>query len=110
MSEKIQKILAHAGLGSRRQIETWIEGGRITVNGKIARIGERMCDLDVVCVDGREINLIKSKSQRARVLIYHKPEGEICTRNDPENRPTIFQKLPIIRNNRWVSIGRLDFN
>jgi 23S rRNA pseudouridine2605 synthase len=110
MSEKIQKILANAGLGSRRQIETWIQEGRITVNGRCASIGDRMTYHDIVHIDGREIKLIKSKHQKTRVLLYHKPEGEMCTRNDPEGRPTIFERLPIIRNNRWICVGRLDFN
>lgn len=110
MSEKIQKILANAGVGSRRQIEGWIQEGRITVNGRVATIGDRMTYHDSVCVDGREIRLVKSKNQKSRVLIYHKPEGELCTRQDPEGRPTIFDSLPIIRNSRWISVGRLDFN
>ncbi len=110
MSEKIQKILANAGVGSRRQIEAWIQEGRITVNGKTALIGERMTYHDKVCIDGREIKLIKSRNQKSRVLLYHKPEGEMCTRNDPEGRPTIFDRLPLIRNSRWICVGRLDFN
>lgn len=110
MSEKIQKILANAGMGSRRQIETWIQEGRITVNGKTASIGDRMTYHDKVCVDNREIKLIKSKNQKSRVLLYHKPEGEMCTRSDPEGRPTIFERLPLIRNSRWICVGRLDFN
>ncbi len=110
MSEKIQKILANAGLGSRRQIETWIQEGRITVNGRKATIGDRMTYHDKVCVDDREIKLIKSKNQKSRVLLYHKPEGEMCTRHDPEGRPTIFERLPIIRNSRWICVGRLDLN
>jgi 23S rRNA pseudouridine2605 synthase len=110
MREKIQKILAHAGIASRRQIESWIEAGRITVNGKIATIGDRMTYHDKVCIDHREIKLIKSQNQTSRVLLYHKPDGELCTRDDPEGRPTIFENLPIIRNSRWVCVGRLDFN
>jgi 23S rRNA pseudouridine2605 synthase len=110
MSEKIQKILARAGLASRREIERWIEAGRISVNGKLAQIGDRMTYHDKVCIDNREIKLIKSKNQKARVLIYHKPEGEMCTRNDPEGRPTIFDRLPLIRHSRWICVGRLDFN
>lgn len=110
MSEKIQKVLANAGMGSRREIEGWIQEGRITINGRTATIGDRMTYHDSVAVDGREIKLLKSKSQKTRVLLYHKPEGEICTRNDPENRPTIFESLPIIRNSRWICVGRLDFN
>lgn len=110
MSEKIQKILANTGIGSRRRIETWIQEGRITVNGRIATIGDRMTYHDKVCVDGREIKLIKSQNQKSRVLIYHKPEGEMCTRDDPEGRPTIFDNLPLIRNSRWICVGRLDYN
>jgi 23S rRNA pseudouridine2605 synthase len=110
MSEKIQKILANAGVGSRRQVEAWIQEGRVTVNGRLATIGDRMTYHDTVCVDNREIKLIKSKNQKSRVLIYHKPEGEMCTRNDPEGRPTIFESLPLIRNSRWICVGRLDFN
>ena len=110
MSEKIQKVLANAGLASRRQVETWIVDGRITLNGRLATIGDRMTYHDVVCVDGREVKLARSKNQKTRVLIYHKPEGEICSRNDPEGRPTIFERLPLIRNSRWICVGRLDFN
>lgn len=110
MSEKIQKVLANAGVGSRRQIEGWIKEGRITINGRVAVIGDRMTYHDTVCVDEREIKLIKSQHQKSRVLLYHKPEGEICSRSDPEGRPTIFDSLPMIRNSRWICVGRLDFN
>ncbi|OGT34937.1 MAG: 23S rRNA pseudouridylate synthase B [Gammaproteobacteria bacterium RIFCSPHIGHO2_12_FULL_37_14] len=110
MTEKIQKILAHAGIASRRQIEVWIQAGRISVNGKIATLGDRMTYHDKVCVDGREIKLIKSHQQKSRVLLYYKPEGELCTRHDPEGRPTIFERLPLMRNSRWICVGRLDFN
>ena len=110
MSEKLQKVLATAGLGSRRQIEGWIQEGRIAVNGSIAKIGDRVTEDAKILVDGREVNLLKSQSQKCRVLLYHKPEGEICTHSDPEKRPTVFDRLPMIRNGRWISIGRLDFN
>lgn len=110
MSEKIQKVLAAAGLGSRRQIEGWIQEGRIKVDNTIAKIGDRITEANKVFVDGREVKLIKSQSQKCRVLLYHKPEGEICSRSDPENRPTIFDHLPLLRNGRWISVGRLDFN
>lgn len=110
MSEKIQKVLANAGLGSRRQIESWIQEGRVTVNDRTATIGDRMTYHDKVCIDGREIKLARSKNQTSRVLVYHKPEGEMCTRSDPEGRPTIFERLPIIRNSRWICVGRLDYN
>lgn len=110
MSEKIQKVLANAGLGSRREIEGWIQEGRIHINGRLATIGDRMTYLDAITVDGREIKLAKSQNQKARILLYHKPEGEICTRKDPEGRKTIFDSLPHIRNSRWICVGRLDFN
>lgn len=110
MSEKIQKILANAGMGSRREIENWLREGRVAVNGKIANLGDRMTVNDKVRVDGREVKLIKSTAQKTRVLLYHKPEGEICSRSDPENRPTIFDHLPLLRNGRWICVGRLDYN
>lgn len=110
MTERIQKILATAGLGSRRQIEQWIREGRIIVNGKKAMLGECMTVNDKVKLDGREIKLHKTQHKKTRVLLYHKPEGEICSRKDPEGRPTIFDHLPLIRNGRWISVGRLDFN
>lgn len=110
MSEKIQKVLANAGLASRRAIENWLREGRISVNGQTAKLGDRITADAKVRVDGREIKLIKSDSKKTRILLYHKPEGEICSRSDPENRPTIFDHLPLLRNGRWISVGRLDFN
>lgn len=110
MSEKIQKVLARAGLGSRRHIETWMSEGRVIVNGAIAKLGDRIDCHAKVRVDGRDIKLIKSANTKIRVLLYHKPEGEICTRSDPDNRPTIFDHLPLLRHGRWITIGRLDFN
>lgn len=110
MTEKIQKVLANAGLASRRQIETWIQEGRIHVNGQIAKLGDRIDITARVRVDGRDVPLVKSANQKTRVLLYHKPEGEICSRKDPENRPSVFDRLPLLRNGRWISVGRLDFN
>lgn len=110
MTEKIQKVLANAGLASRRQIESWIQEGRIHVNGQIAKLGDRIDITAKVRVDGRDVPLVKSANQKTRVLLYHKPEGEICSRKDPENRPTVFDRLPLLRNGRWISVGRLDFN
>lgn len=110
MSEKIQKVLANAGLGSRRQVEEWLREGRVSVNGAVAKLGDRMTTDDKVRVDGRDINLIKSHAQKSRVILYHKPEGEICSRHDPEGRTTIFDHLPMLRNGRWISVGRLDYN
>lgn len=110
MSEKIQKVLANAGLASRRQIENWLRENRIIVNGQIAKLGDRITENDKVKVDGRDVNLLKSASKKTRVILYHKPEGEICSRSDPEGRPTVFDRLPMLRNGRWISVGRLDFN
>jgi 23S rRNA pseudouridine2605 synthase len=110
MHEKIQKVLANAGIGSRRQIESWVLDGRIVVNGLTAKIGDRISADDTVRIDGREVNLAKSQNKKIRVLLYHKPEGQICSRSDPEGRSTIFDHLPLLRNGRWISVGRLDFN
>lgn len=106
-SQKLQKVLAQAGIGSRRAMETWIEAGRVTVNDKPATIGARVTPEDRIQVDGRAVR-IESTAQPARVLIYHKPEGEIVTREDPQGRETVFTKLPRLRGARWLSIGRLD--
>lgn len=108
--KKFKKVLANAGLASRRQIENWLRENRISVNGAIAKLGDRINSEDKVRVDGREVKLIKSATKKTRVLLYHKPEGEICTRSDPEGRPTVFDRLPLLRNGRWISVGRLDFN
>jgi len=110
MSEKVQKVLANAGLGSRRQIEDWIRSGRIRINGEIANIGDRMTTDMAVSIDGRPVKLVKSLTKKTRVLLYNKPEGEICTRADPEKRPTVFSHLPLLRNSRWITVGRLDIN
>ena len=108
MSEKLQKVLARAGLGSRRQAEEWIKEGRVTVNDKVAHLGERV-ELDAqITVDGKLLHSSKV-SPRQQVLIYHKPLGEICTRSDPEGRPTVFDSLPSVQG-RWISVGRLDIN
>lgn len=106
-SQKLQKVLAQAGLGSRRTMETWIEAARVSVNGKLAKIGTRVAPSDKIQVDGRALR-VETSAQPARVLIYHKPEGEIVTREDPQGRETVFSKLPHLRGARWLSIGRLD--
>lgn len=110
MSDKLQKLLAHAGLGSRREIETWISDGRITVNGKRAKLGDRAAADDRILLDGKMLFLSEASDQTIKALIYHKPEGEICSRKDPKGRPTIFDNLPSIPGGRWVSVGRLDIN
>ncbi|CAG0951080.1 Ribosomal large subunit pseudouridine synthase B [Rhodocyclaceae bacterium] len=101
--------MADAGLGSRREIEAWIAEGRVSVNGEPAHVGQRIQAGDKVRVGGRLVNL-RFASRLPRVLIYHKPEGEIVSRDDPEKRISVFDKLPRIRGGRWIAIGRLDFN
>ncbi|MGB0473759.1 MAG: 23S rRNA pseudouridine(2605) synthase RluB [Porticoccaceae bacterium] len=108
MSEKLQKILAAAGLGSRRELERWIVDGRVSVNGSIATLGDRAEATDRIMVDGRPVKTNKSESPR--VLMYSKPEGEVCTTSDPDGRPTVFDALPKINSGRWIAIGRLDIN
>lgn len=110
MSDKLQKLLAHGGYGSRREIETWISDGRVTVNGKRAKLGDRATAHDRVLVDGKLALLSNQSREPIKAIIYHKPEGEICSRKDPKGRPSIFDKLPAIPNGRWVSVGRLDLN
>ncbi len=107
--EKLQKVLAQAGLGSRRAMEEWIASGRVTVNGEPATLGMRVVDGDLVKADRQTIR-IGERTHAARVLLYHKPEGEIVSRDDPENRSSVFDKLPKLRGQKWVAIGRLDFN
>jgi len=103
---KLQKVLAEQGLGSRREMEKWIEAGRIEVNGEMAHLGQRVVPEDKLRVDGRAIG--RSVSHAPRVLLYNKPAGVVCTRRDPDGRPTVFDKLPELNKGRWISIGRLD--
>ena len=110
MSEKLQKILARSGVGSRREMETWISAGRVTIDGKLATLGDRVLPTQAVRVDGHPVKLASEAEQICRVIAYHKPEGEICSRTDPEGRPTVFDRLPKIRGSRWIAIGRLDIN
>ncbi len=110
LSEKIQKIMANAGVASRRESEKWIEADRVSVNGKIAVLGDRATLNDTIRVDGKALKLTKPEDFQRKMIVYHKPEGEISTKKDPEGRPTIFDTLPKIRNSRWLSVGRLDFN
>lgn len=110
MSEKLQKVLARAGYGSRREIESWIEAGRISVNGMVAHLGDRSTEHDKILIDGQPVPQHRLSGGKCRVLAYHKPVGEICTRDDPEQRATIFEQLPVLRSARWIAIGRLDIN
>lgn len=109
MDEKIQKVLARAGYGSRREIEAWIEAGRIKVNSQLAKLGDRIGPDDRISLDGKLLTGLHHAPTR-RVIAYHKPIGEVCTRQDPQGRPTIFDHLPRIQNSRWIAVGRLDIN
>lgn len=108
--EKLQKLLAGIGLGSRRQLEEVIKAGRISINGKIATLGDRASPADEVRVDGRLVRIHAERAKRRRVLAYYKPEGEICSASDPEGRPTVFDRLPKLTGDRWIMVGRLDIN
>jgi 23S rRNA pseudouridine2605 synthase len=106
---KLQKLLAQKGLGSRREMETLIASGEVSVNGKTAVVGDRVGPEDVVRIGKRVIRLNLEESL-PKILLYHKPEGEIVSRHDPQGRPSVFDKLPHLRSSKWVAIGRLDFN
>lgn len=108
---RLQKVLAEAGVGSRREMEEWIAAGKVSVNGVVATIGQSVVPTDKVKVGGRLINIRFTGSSRPpRVLMYHKPEGEIVSRDDPDGRPSVFAALPRMRGGRWINVGRLDFN
>ncbi|MFN3918772.1 MAG: 23S rRNA pseudouridine(2605) synthase RluB [Methylohalobius sp.] len=107
---RLQKVLAHAGLGSRRQIEQWIREGQVQINGRVASLGDRWHKGDRVRIKGRPVNLDKRLSGEVRVLAYHKPAGEIVTRRDPQGRPSVFERLPKLAKGRWIAVGRLDLN
>ena len=108
--EKLQKVLARLGLASRRDVENWIAAGRVKVNGSVATLGQRVDLHDAIAVDGRLLKREEAAETVRRVLIYNKPDGEICTRDDPEGRPTVFDRLPRPKEGRWINIGRLDIN
>jgi len=107
---KLQKALADAGFGSRRELEAWIAEGRVSVNGEAAHVGQRISARDKVKLNGKLVHLRIADERRLRVLLYHKPEGEIVSRNDPQGRPNVFDQLPRMRGGRWIAVGRLDFN
>lgn len=110
MSEKLQKVLARTGLGSRRHMEQAIVDGRVSVNGKLATLGDRIEATDELRLDGRLVSFTVESELQRRVIAYYKPEGEICSRSDPEGRPTVFDRLPRLNGERWVMVGRLDIN
>ncbi|MEE8387478.1 MAG: 23S rRNA pseudouridine(2605) synthase RluB [Acidiferrobacterales bacterium] len=109
LGEKLQKVLARAGVGSRREMERWISDGRVSVDGRVAKLGDRVLAEQIMRVDGHVLRHT-STTPRRRILVYNKPEGELCTLSDPAGRPTIFQHLPRIHRGRWITVGRLDFN
>ena len=108
--ERLQKVLAQAGIGSRREMEEWIAAGRISVNGVTAELGQSVVPTDKIKIGGRLVNVRFTTTKTPRVVMYHKPEGEIVSRDDPEGRPSVFNALPRIRGGRWIAVGRLDFN
>ncbi|HKB59675.1 MAG TPA: pseudouridine synthase [Gallionellaceae bacterium] len=108
--ERLQKVLAAAGLGSRREMEEWISAGRVTVNGQTAELGMRVVEGDVIRADRRIVRVREQGAAPTRVLLYHKQEGEIVSRDDPGGRATVFDNLPKVRGQKWIAIGRLDFN
>jgi 23S rRNA pseudouridine2605 synthase len=109
MSERLQKLLASAGHGSRRGIEDWIRAGRITINDRVAQLGDRAAPSDRICLDGKPLDL-GGRRESVEVLLYNKPVGEVTTRSDPEARPTVFDHLPAPTSGRWIVVGRLDVN
>lgn len=106
---KLQKLLAQKGLGSRREMEELIATGAVSVNGKTATLGDRAGPGDVIRI-GRRVIRVHAEADLPKVLLYHKPEGEIVSRDDPEGRPSVFDRLPHLRSSKWIAIGRLDFN
>jgi 23S rRNA pseudouridine2605 synthase len=110
VEERLQKVLAQAGLGSRRVIEERIVAGDIKVNSQVAEIGSSLRSGDRVELDGKAFMAVPTPSEEVQVLIYHKPEGELTTTDDPEGRKTVFERLPRLKGSRWIAIGRLDMN
>jgi 23S rRNA pseudouridine2605 synthase len=108
--ERLQKLFAAAGLGSRRTVEEWIRAGRVTLNGRVAQLGDRAGPADTVCLDGKPVALAPTAAGPRRLIAYNKPLDEVTTRSDPQGRRTVFESLPDPGGGRWISIGRLDIN
>ncbi len=108
--ERIQKVLANAGFGSRRELERLIEAGQVRVNGRVARLGDRITPEDRVMVGRRKVGAWRLQPRGQRTIAYNKPEGELVTRHDPGGRPTVFPRLPKLKGGRWIAVGRLDIN
>ena len=107
---RLQKLLAAAGLGSRRSIEEWIRAGRITIGGRTATLGDKAAGGDDIRLDGKKLELPYGPPAMAQLLLYYKPVGEVTTRSDPQRRPTVFERLPPPAAGRWITVGRLDVN
>ncbi len=107
--QKIHKILAAAGLGSRREMEELIRAGKVKVNGALAQLGMRVQPGDVIRVGKRQVT-VRDSDRLPRIIVYHKPEGEIVSHDDPQGRPSVFEKLPPMRRGKWLAVGRLDYN
>src|SRR2546429_1426292 len=101
---RLQKLLAQAGLGSRRTIEEWIRAGRVSVGGRVARLGDRAASADEVRLDGVKLDLDRTAAASPELLLYYKPVGEVTTRSDPQRRPTVFGRLPPARAGRWIAV------
>jgi 23S rRNA pseudouridine2605 synthase len=110
VGERVQKVLARGGIGSRREIEVWISEGRLKLNGSVVKLGDRLNVGDHLLLNDRLVNWQKFAIQPTRVLLYHKPAGEVVTRRDPQGRPIVFTQLPKLATARWIAVGRLDIN
>ena len=108
--ERLQKVLSQMGLGSRREMERWIEAGSVAVNGQVATLGMSVGADDKISVKGRLMTNPLTKVAKVRVLLYHKPVGEISSRSDPKHGKTVFDHLPYLKEGRWIQVGRLDIN
>ncbi len=109
-THKLQKVLAQAGLGSRREMEQWIADGRVKVNGKVAELGLRVTGREKIQAGGRMVRVKQQEEIRRRVIVYHKKEGEVCSHKDEKGRKTVFDSFSRVKRGRWIMIGRLDFN
>lgn len=110
LGERIQKVLSRGGIGSRREIERWIEEGRLKINGVQVALGAHIKPGDYLQINDRVVHWEKFTKQPSRVLLYHKPVGEVVTRRDPDGRPVVFTQLPKLTHSRWIAVGRLDIN
>ncbi len=109
-SERLQKVLSQAGLGSRREMERWIESGLVYVNGRVATLGSSVTAADVLRVKGQRVENPLQSETNTRILLYNKPVGEISSKHDPHHERTVFDHLPHLKQGRWIQVGRLDLN